>query len=151
MFRLRLLLLCAASAGAVNFALQDGEERCISELLMPKALLTGEWRVTVAPPPAPKDGAAGSPSPPPPPPPPATPALALNTTMRVLSPSGESLFESTLAAGHFSVTAAENGEHRVCIKADAGAVRASLIAKAAVEVADHALAARPEHVAAVSA
>jgi hypothetical protein len=117
---------------------------------MPKALLTGGWHIAGAAPAA--AGALGAASPPPSPPlPPATPALALNTTMRVLCVSGATLFESTAGAGHFSVTAAEHGEHRICVRADGGAVHASLDVKTAVEVADHTLAVRPEHVAAVRA
>jgi hypothetical protein len=152
---LALLLLWAGPACAINFALGAGEERCISETLMPKALLTGGWRITGGGAPAPSGNLRASSEeasqPPSPPLPPATPALALNTTLRVLSVGGDTLFESTAGAGHFSVTAVDNGEHRICVRADGGAVHASLDVKTAVEVADHTLAARPEHVAAVRA
>lgn len=148
---LALLLVWTGPVYAINFALGAGEERCISETLMPKALLTGGWRFTGTAPSG-NPSASSEASPPPSPPlPPATPALALNTTMRVLSVSGATLFESPAGAGHFSVTAVDNGEHRICVRADGGAVHASLDVKTAVEVADHTLAARPEHVAAVRA
>jgi len=128
---LRLLLpsLLLACACAVSFTLQPEQEQCISELLMPKAILTGEWSFGPA-----KENA--------------TTENATLASMRVISPAAgtPTLFESTDAAGHFSVTATENGEHRVCVVARAAAVQASLVAKTALEVADHDLAAKREHV-----
>ncbi|EOD15803.1 hypothetical protein EMIHUDRAFT_119240 [Emiliania huxleyi CCMP1516] len=96
---------------------------------MPKAILTGEWSFGPA-----KENA--------------TTENATLASMRVISPAAgtPTLFESTDAAGHFSVTATENGEHRVCVVARAAAVQASLVAKTALEVADHDLAAKREHV-----
>jgi len=129
LLRLLLLSLLLACACAVSFTLQPEQEQCISELLMPKAILTGEWSFGPA-----KENA--------------TTENATLASMRVISPAAgtPTLFESTDAAGHFSVTATENGEHRVCVVARAAAVQASLVAKTALEVADHDLAAKREHV-----
>merc|ERR1711892_1080355 len=75
-----------------TFKLEPSHERCISETIPVRSLLTGDWTSSGA------DDQS-------------------NTQVR--APSGQVLFENKHAVGHFSVTAAAAGEHHVCVHIEA--------------------------------
>jgi len=83
------LALHISPCDGVTFKLEPSHERCISETIPVRSLLTGDWTSLGA-----EDQS--------------------NTQVR--APSGKVLFENKHAAGHFSVTAAAAGEHHVCVR-----------------------------------
>ena len=109
----------------VTVKLGPSHERCISETIPVRSLLTGDWTSSGA------DDQS-------------------NTLVR--APSGKVLFENRHSAGHFSVTAADAGEHHVCVRNEGTSIHeVSLNVKQAVEVSDHNLVAKQEHVEAIEA
>ena len=87
------LALHISPCDGVNFKLEPSHERCISETIPVRSLLTGDWK------------SSGD-----------------QSNMQVRAPSGKVLFENKHAAGHFSVTAADAGEHHICVRNEGTAV-----------------------------
>ena len=140
MLRLLATYLLALPASAILLHLAANETRCLSESIPQKSMLTGNWRWVAQP-----------------------DAEADNSTMRqyisisppaVPSRRGESppLFESTDAQGHFSVVAQGDGAHQVCVLNGETPQRSvKLQMRTAVEVDNHELVAKKEHVEAIEA
>lgn len=127
-----LLLLLLDGAGALNFELTPTQERCVSEHIPSKTMLTGDWEFgeVIH---KPED------------------MHAPHTLVEIHSPDGASLFSKMdLHAGHFAVTAQAAGAHRVCITSNVTRT-VSLNLKTALEVADHDTVAKKEHVEAIEA
>uniref|UniRef100_A0A7S0Q8I2 GOLD domain-containing protein n=1 Tax=Coccolithus braarudii TaxID=221442 RepID=A0A7S0Q8I2_9EUKA len=117
---------------AFTFVLSPSASRCVHESLMPKSLLTGEWTVVSID--ASLNTSSGS------------------TEVALRSPKGGTLFESGEPSGHFAVTALDHGLHSVCVKnSDGGDRQVSISMKTALEVEDHGLVAKKEHVEAIEA
>ena len=110
---LAALLAALTGCSGVTFTLEPSHERCVSETIPIKSLLTGDWKISSA------DGAVE----------------ADTSITQVRAPDGTVLFENKQAAGHFSVTAAAAGEHHICVRNQATAPReVQLNVKQAVEV-----------------
>jgi len=133
--RALLLLACwllPEGCAALTFILAPSASRCVSESLLPKSLLTAEWTI-------------------------ASVDVALNTSsgstqLTVRSANGATLFESAEPSGHFAVAAQEIGVHNVCVKnGDDGDRQVSLMLRTALEVEDHSVVAKKEHVEAIEA
>lgn len=117
------IALHLATCAGVTFKLEPSHERCISETIPVRSLLTGDWR-----------------------------SSGEQTSTQVRAPSGNVLFEKKDPAGHFSVTATVAGEHHICVRNEGTSVHeVSLNVKQAVEVDDHNMVAKQEHVEAIEA
>ena len=114
----------------VTFKLDPSHERCISETIPVRSLLTGDWRSK-----------------------PLGPASSTDqTNAQVRAPNGDVLFEKKDPLGHFSVTAKTAGDHHICVRNEGTtAHEVSLTVKQAVEVEDHNLVAKQEHIEAIEA
>lgn len=120
----RLILLSLAGCAAVTFTLEPSHERCLSETIPEKSLLTGDWKIG--------GGDQG--------------------TVQVRSPDKSVLFHNSQPEGHFSVTAAAAGQHHICVRNEGTAAREVILnVKQAVEVDDHNVIAKEEHVQAIEA
>jgi len=137
---IRLVVLVIAcnprSASAVSFELAAGEMRCVGEMMLPKSLLTGDWHISTS---------SGN-------------TTSGSITMQVHSPAFAQdaehgiMYENKEPSGHFSVTAQMSGMHQVCIRNNVDAPRhATLHVKTALEVEDHSVVAKKEHVEAIEA
>ena len=126
-------LLLLDGAGALNFELAPTQERCVSEQIPSKTMLTGDWEFgEVAH--KPDDN-----------------MHAAHMHVQIHGPDGASLFsKKNLHAGHFAITAQKEGAHRVCITSNVTRT-VSLNLKTALEVADHDTVAKKEHVEAIEA
>ena len=72
--------------------------------------------------------------------------------MEVRNPAKRALWSSETDGGHFSVTAEQSGLHAVCVTNSGGEKRdVTLSMKTALEVEDHGLVAKKEHVEAIEA
>jgi len=125
-FRASMLVLVLAGCDGVTFTLEPSHERCVSETIPERSLLTGDWKI---------GGGTDDDS---------------NTQVR--APDGTVLFENKHASGHFSVTAAAAGQHHICVRNEGTEAReVGLNVKQAVEVDDHNVIAKQEHVEAIEA
>ena len=127
-----LLLFCIPPrAAALSFTLGAQQQRCVSESIPAKSLLTGDWTLA-----AEADGSGSGSS---------AGAIAID------GPDGAQLFTKRELHGHFAVTAQHAGLHRVCLTNNASAARAATVnLKTALEV-DHDTVAKKEHVEAIEA
>jgi hypothetical protein len=135
--RCHLLLaasLLPASAGAIKFHLGPNTQRCVSEHIPAKSLLTGEWEL------AEPEGAAAA-------------SQSHGSAVEIRGPDSAAVFlKRDRDDGHFSITAAREGVHQVCVTSNASATRqVTLHMKTALEVADHDTVAKKEHVEAIEA
>ena len=121
-----LLLLLAAPGAPLSFMLEPSQQRCISEQIPAKTLLTGDWELA---------------------------ELADATSMlEIFDPEGGRVFLKRELEGHFAVTAQRAGLHRVCVTNNATVARSvSLNTKTALVVANHETVAKKEHVEAIEA
>ena len=110
------LALHISPCDGVTFKLEPSHERCISETIPVRSLLTGDWTSSGA------DDQS-------------------NTQVR--APSGKVLFENKHAGGHFSVTAAATGEHHVCVRNEGTAVHEVRLNVKQARHTPHATARRP--------
>jgi len=134
LWRRSLLLAALPLAAGVTFEVAKNEQRCVSEMMPEKGLLTGDWSSVPAAANISTSGGSGG------------------SVMRVLGPDTVTLFESTEVRGHFAVTAKENGLHSLCMtNGDESARETTLHIKTALEVEDHSLIAKKEHVEAIEA
>lgn len=126
MRRFTTLVLMLAGCDGVTFTLEPSHERCVSETIPERSLLTGDWKI---------GGGVEDDS---------------NTQVR--APDGTVLFENKHASGHFSVTAVAAGQHHICVRNEGTEAReVGLNVKQAVEVDDHNVIAKQEHVEAIEA
>ena len=125
---------------ALSLNLEAHETRCLSENAVPKALLTGHWKLDAA---TAKKAHLQLTAPTAPTAP--TPQNAKPTPPHVL-------FQSRELAGHFSVQAADGGEYKVCIanEADDDTV-VDIKLQAALTLETHGELATKKHVEAISA
>jgi hypothetical protein len=143
----RALLLLAASllpacAGAIKFHLQPHTQRCVSEHIPAKSLLTGEWEL--ADPSSEGDDAEKQHQ---------QQQQQHASSVEIRGPDGAAVFSKRdRDDGHFSITAAHEGMHQVCITSNATVTRQVVLhMKTALEVADHDNVAKKEHVEAIEA
>ncbi|KAL1526059.1 hypothetical protein AB1Y20_020880 [Prymnesium parvum] len=123
------LVLCLPLAHSLSFHLEGNAERCIGEAVPAKSLLAGDWLCSH------HNGSDSH-----------------SATLTIRSPFDAIVFEKHDASGHFAITAAVNGVHRVCIFNNATSPRRMTInIKTALEVSDHSTVAKKEHVDAIEA
>ena len=128
---LRLFTCLPPRAAALSFTLGAQQQRCVSESIPAKSLLTGDWTLA-----AEADGSGSGSS---------AGAIAID------GPDGAQLFTKRELHGHFAVTAQHAGLHRVCLTNNASVARAATVnLKTALEV-DHETVAKKEHVEAIEA
>ena len=128
---LLLLLLAPHGAAAIRLGLVPDQPRCVSEQLPAKTLLHGDWELG----PLHHHEANAS------------------SVVEITGPDGASLFKKFESSGHFAITAAHDGLHKVCVTSHntTGPRPCTLNLKTALEVEDHETIAKKEHVEAIEA
>jgi len=125
-----LLLGLVCGCDALTFTLAHNESRCVTEALRVHALLTGDWAFSA--------GEVG--------------ADAVAGEVVVRNPANEVVSDGKDTSGQFHVTAQADGPYSVCVtNLGEGAQQAMLHIKTALEVEDHSMVAKKEHVEAIEA